>query len=575
MDHRLRTLGFVAIAAALGIMTMAMSSRSLPGGADLAGPFADEGYPIDDETVIARCARCHERDDEGRMTRISYERKTPEGWQTSLRRMVALNSLRITPEEARQVVRYLSNNQGLAPEELEPGRFEVERRMIDYTYDGDSDVEFTCIQCHSMGRVITQRRTREEWELLLATHRGLYPLVDFQAFRRLGPPPEAGPDGTPPDTRQPMDVAIDHLSAVFPLDTPEWSAWKATMRPARLAGTWIVEGHEPGRGPLYGTVTITPGEAEDEFETRATYRYAESGDEVARSGQAVVYTGYQWRGRSNPGAEDELREVMSVDRGWNEMTGRWFSGAYDEHGPDVTLRRANGPAIAGAHPRALARGSAGVEVRVFGASLPGSAADYDLGPRVTVASASVSGDGAVATLRVSVASDAVIGARDLFAGGASRAEALVIHDGVDRLEVTPATGMARVGGANFPKGYQVFDAIGWDDGLDGESGTDDDLRLGRVPVEWTMEEFSATFDDDDVEFVGSLGADGSFTPGADGPNPARRGSRNNVGDVWVVATLSGAELERPLRARAHLIVTVPLYLRFDPWEGAPPTRLVP
>jgi quinohemoprotein amine dehydrogenase len=176
---------------------------------------------------------------------------------------------------------------------------------------------------------------------------------------------------------------------------------------------------------------------------------------------------------------------------------------------------------------------------------------------------------------VSVASDAVIGARDLFAGGASRAEALVIHDGVDRLEVTPATGMARVGGANFPKGYQVFDAIGWDDGLDGESGTDDDLRLGRVPVEWTMEEFSATFDDDDVEFVGSLGADGSFTPGADGPNPARRGSRNNVGDVWVVATLSGAELERPLRARAHLIVTVPLYLRFDPWEGAPPTRLVP
>jgi quinohemoprotein amine dehydrogenase len=137
--------------------------------------------------------------------------------------------------------------------------------------------------------------------------------------------------------------------------------------------------------------------------------------------------------------------------------------------------------------------------------------------------------------------------------------------------------MARVGGANLPKGYQVFDAIGWDDGIDGEPGTDDDLRLGRVPVVWTMEEFSATFDDDDIEFVGALGADGTFTPAPDGPNPARKGSRNNVGDVWVVATHAGpgADPARPLRARAHLLVTVPLYMRFDPWQEAPPTRLVP
>ena len=51
-----------------------------------------------------------------------------------------------------------------------------------------------------MGRVITQRRTREEWELLMATHRGLYPLVDFQGFQRGG------------DGPQPVDEAIDHLS---------------------------------------------------------------------------------------------------------------------------------------------------------------------------------------------------------------------------------------------------------------------------------------------------------------------------------------------------------------------------
>ena len=93
-----------------------------------------------------------------------------------------------------------------------------------------------------------------------------------------------------------------------------------------------------------------------------------------------------------------------------------------------------------------------------------------------------------------------------------------------------------------------------------------------------MEEYTATFDDDDIAYVGELGPDGIFTPAEDGPNLNRKGSRNNVGDVWVVATHAGPEAKanNPLRARAHLIVTVPLYLKFDPWQsGFMPGRLVP
>ena len=78
--------------------------------------------------------------------------------------------------------------------------------------------------------------------------------------------------------------------------------------------------------------------------------------------------------------------------------------------------------------------------------------------------------------------DAPVGARDLFAFGSLAEEALVVHDGIDRIEVTPQTGLARVGGARFPKGYQVFEAIGFDDGADGEPRTADDLELGRVSV---------------------------------------------------------------------------------------------
>ncbi len=523
------------------------------------------------------------------MTRISYERKTPEGWQTTIRRMVALNGVRLDPDEAREIVRYLANRQGLAPEELEPGRFEVERRFIDHVYEADRGVERACIACHSMGRVITQRRTREEWELMMATHRGLYPLVDFQAFRNGG---GEGP--------HPMDEAIDHLSEAFPLETPEWSAWSASMRAPRLAGTWMLAGFEPGKGILFGTVEVSEGDAPGEFRTSAEYAYAETGRQVSRSGQSIVYTGYQWRGRSNPGAPDELREVMTVSRGWQEMTGRWFTGAYDELGPDVHLTRVTPGAtvIAGVYPPALQTGSSSAELRVYGTALPEEPGGYDFGPGVAIESAESDGTNSV-VLRASVATDAPVGGRDLFASGASRADAIHIHDGVDRIEVAPAAGMARIGGANFPKGYQVFDAIGWDDGPDGEPETEDDLRLGRMPVSWSMEEYAATYDDDDIDFVGRLGADGIFAPAIDGPNEARAGKRNNVGDVWIVATYAdpgapiatdgetaasgsaasesgGDRRQATLRARAHLIVTVPLYLKFDPWQGLPPTpRLIP
>ena len=173
-------------------------------------------------------------------------------------------------------------------------------------------------------------------------------------------------------------------------------------------------------------------------------------------------------------------------------------------------------------------------------------------------------DGAL-DVSLAIAPDADLGARDLYAFGSIVEGAIVVHDGVDRIVVTPETGMARTGGAAFPKGYQTFDAIGWNDGPDGEAETEDDLKLGRVSATWHMEEYTAIYDDDDVDFVGSIGQDGVFIPAVDGPNPNRSGDRNNIGDVWVVGThrtASGDELS----ARAQLIVTVPLYIRFDPWR---------
>ena len=58
---------------------------------------------------------------------------------------------------------------------------------------------------------------------------------------------------------------------------------------------------------------------------------------------------------------------------------------------------------------------------------------------------------------------------------------------------------------------------------------------------------------------------GLFTPNLDGPNPKRSGNRNNIGDVWTVAVLApdaALGTTKPLRARAHLLVTVPVYMNW-------------
>ena len=549
-------------------------------GQQPAAPTAkpDEGIPIADGTVRKACGTCHRPDDKGQLSRISFQRRTPEGWQSSIQRMAALNGLNIDPATAREVVKYLSNNLGLAPEEARPAAWEAERRLIDYKYTASADAEFACIQCHSMGRVISQRRTRSEWDLLIAMHRGWYPLVDNQVFRRNGPPPrDPSADGRPPDLRHPVEKAIDHLAPAFPLTTPEWTAWSATMRPARLDGTWTLSGWDTGKGAIYGRVTITADPASpDEFTTAITYRAARTGEIVTRTGRTVIYTGFQWRGRSTTaaGAESALREVMFVDRDWRQIEGRWFMGGYDEVGLDVRLERVGGETrVLGTDRTALKQGASGQELKIYGANIPAGLrpADVDLGPGLTV-SRIVSVTPEVVTATVDVAAGAAPGARDLFVAGASKSKALAVFDRIDAIKVKPDWTMARVGGSTFPKMLAQFEAWAFHNGADGRPDTPDDVNLGLVDAAWSMEEFAATYDDDDIKHVGTLdAATGRFTPAVDGPNPARKGSRNNIGDVWVVARVAGdAGAGKPaatLRARAHLLVTVPLYMRFDRSAG--------
>src|SRR2546422_2720223 len=574
----------------LGVFFAVSSARAQPPAeASAQSPAQNDGIPVQNDLVRARCGSCHKSDDKGRMSRISYRRATPENWERTIKRMVTLNKVNLNPADARTILKYLSDHHGLAPEEERPIAFEAERRMIEYTYDKDKDTSDTCSSCHTMARALSERRTKEEWELLVAMHRGYYPLVDNQpmnngqGFRRTrAVQTEPGPDGRPPDNRHPMEKAIEHLTKALPLTTPDWSTWSAAMQTPKLAGRWAFTGTAAGKGAVYGTVAITAdSSAADAFSTETRYTVARTGETVTRTGKALVYTGYQWRGRgAAPGATEPWREVLFIERDWKTMWGRWYTGSYDETGIDVTLvRLTSEPVIFDSSVSAVKTPSAKTAVKIFGANLPTTvkAEGIAFGQGVTVARI-VSARPDELAIDVDVAANAPIGPRDVSIAGTVKPSALVVYDKIDGIKVLPQAGMARVGGNVFPKQLQQFEAVGMNNGPDGKPDTPDDVNLGLVNVKWSVEEYTATFGDDDLQFVGTLDQNGLFTPNVDGPNPKRSGNRNNVGDVWVVAefvdndpsTSSGSPraesrgdakpMPKMLRARAHLLVTVPLYM---------------
>jgi quinohemoprotein amine dehydrogenase len=526
----------------------------------------EEGIPITSDLVKRKCASCHKADEQSRLPRISYRRATPEGWQETIRRMVALNGLQLDQVEGRDILRYLADNLGLAPAEAKAAAFEVEHRTIEYRYTADKDTEDTCTKCHSIGRVMSQRRTKEEWGLLVAMHRAYYPYVDFQAFRQSAAQRRAGAapaDGRPPDNRQPMEKAIAHLSTAFPLKTAEWAAWSATMRPPRLEGKWALSGYQANNGAVFGQVVITgQGDpAGGAFTTESTLTYPRSGQKTTRRGRAIVYTGFQWRGTSHaetalaPGVDTDLREVMFVDQEWQQAAGRWFTGAYGELGIDVRLRRiGTDPILLGAGQPMMTIGGGPQDVHLYGANLPSKVPPGDLsfGAGITVD-------------RITTP-----GRRVVLLSGATSDAAVALYDKVDFIKVRPEAGLSRLGGIQFPKQFQQFEALAYLNGPDGRAATKDDVELGLVDALWAIEEYPSSFDDDDKDYVGNINSEtGLFTPNVDGPNGKRKHNANNYGDVWVAATYlrrpqpGESSSSPPLKARAHLLVTVPLYIRFD------------
>jgi quinohemoprotein amine dehydrogenase len=568
-------------------------------------PVASAGIPITHQLTIDKCGGCHPRDTSGMMRRISYMRTTPEVWEQAIKRMIRLNGLVLKPEEAREILRYLSDNNGLAPEEAKVSFWEAEHRLFRDQTDKvpDEALQHTCNYCHTIGRVLTQRRTRDDYEKLINMHLGLFPGAEntLRPRRPSGPQPEvpvafSAPTGGNPavmppppinanvnlraDGKDPADVAIDYLSKTQPLMTPEWAAWKAVMRSPRLEGKWMLTGYQQGKGRIFGMMTIEAGSTPDDFVTRVDIEYASTGSTLSRTGKGIVYTGYSWRGRgtapagtaapTDPStAPSEWREALLVSRDGNTMDGRWFWGGYDEFGIDAHLVRiGTTPLLAGVNTFALQSPSTS-DMKVYGANFPADlkASDFDMGTGVTVTRVTRTSP-SVATVAVQVAPNLPVGIRDISLSHSTVERAIAVYDKIAYIKALPDASMARLGGVVAPKQFAQFEAIAYAAGPDGKAETADDIPVGPVAAKWSLEEFISTPDDDDVKFVGTINqTTGMFTPNIEGPNAERKKQANNFGtnnygDVWVDAeyTPPGG---KPMKARSYLVVTIPVYVRYD------------
>ncbi len=482
------------------------------------------------------CAACHTAEPDGNWSRISHQRKTPEGWLMSIARMQVMHGLKISDEDRRTLVKYLADRQGLAPSETTGARYALERRLNTLESFESEAFTQTCARCHSGARVALQRRPAAEWEHLVHFHLGQWPTTEYQALGR---------------DRDWLNLALDNmvpqLATDYGLESQAWTQWQASAK-ADPAGQWRLVGQIPGRGEMNATLSARRS-GDDLYSLELVGQYAD-GTALKGSGQAIVYTGYEWRGEIEVDGV-AMRQVFALDG--DRISGRMFETEHDEVGFDIRGARLGGdqPQLLAVQPGYLKAGSQ-AELTLVGAGLDG---DIDLGEGVQIEDVLERSADSI-RVRVTAAEDAT-GVRAVRVGN-SEAVTLSLYDSIGSIRVLPEYSVSRIGGngSSTPRVYGLFDAEAWAAGKDTIVGTEDDYRIGIVPASWSVEPFDErAAEDEDTRFAGVIDAvTGRFTPGAAGPNPERRMSTNNAGNLKVVAKVEDAG--QTLSGSAQMIVTV-------------------
>jgi quinohemoprotein amine dehydrogenase len=524
-----RKMGSCLIAALAFVLATSWAASALGGS----------GIPVTSDKVLTMCTDCH-KNNGGLVSRISYVRQAPEAWEETLWRHKRIHGLSITREEKESLILYFSEKHGLAPAEVAPYAYTLEKRDTKEKVDSQVIVDM-CVRCHSYAKTALQRRTPEDWTKLANMHSGVLPMWVYQLQ-------------DVSDWDETLAACLKELSKRFPLETPEWKQW-VTTRPKAGEGKWVVAGYQAGKGAYGGEIALKKtGEAFYSFAGTVEF---EGGEKQPIAGKATLYGGYAWRATGTL-AGKPIREVFHISMDGSTFTGVRFDDPHFElRGVETRAFAGSAPRILSVMPKALKAGTKGAAVTVVGTGL---SKEVSLGDGVTVKKV-VSASPTRVVVTVDVADKAAAGYRDAKAGSAASARLFAVYAAVDYIKVMPSPAMSRTGGLGYAvKQLVQFDAMAVSKGADGAAGTGDDIEIGRVPAAWKVVELASSNEDRDAEFVGAIDRNGLFTPGDEGPNPKRFMQENNMGDVWVTASYA-APGGGTLSARGYLLATIPLYVQ--------------
>ncbi|MDN3523011.1 quinohemoprotein amine dehydrogenase subunit alpha [Halomonas ramblicola] len=484
------------------------------------------------EAIDRYCSGCHQaQDGPQRWSRISQQRKTPEGWDMTIARMQTMHGVEVPMEARRDIVKFLADTQGLAPEESAGQRALIERRLNRVESFDHPSYQEMCARCHTGGRAQLQRRPEAEWEHLVHFHVGQFSTLEYQAMAR---------------DRDWLDIAMDEiapwLAKTQGLENAAWDDWQE-QDAVDPVGEWQLWGHWPGEGDFYADVTITAAEGEDAYALSLDGAFT-SGRPIDGEGQAIVYTGYEWRANLSLNGRD-FKQVLDLSDA--RPGGRIFDDHDEAFGMMVEMARREvaEPGLMASLPASL---KAGTRQRLVLLGHGLGEGDIDLGEGVMVREVVERSDNRL-VLEVEAAADLTPRWLPVQVGEAGADTMLAGYRTVDRLEVSPELGVARVGSEATPPVSGVFSAMGYL----GEG--EDAIPLGRVPVTWSVAPWDEIAEgEEDVKYAGTLdAATGIFSPAGAGPNPLRRFDTNNAGNLRVTASVVGQE---DVQDDAHLIVTV-------------------
>ncbi|WP_169513257.1 hypothetical protein [Geopsychrobacter electrodiphilus] len=489
-----------------------------------------------DSLVWQKCTGCH-APKANKISRVEELRTTPEEWAVIVDRMARLHGMDLKPGEMNPLIKELCSTQGLTA---------AEAAQVNYLdlYNNPQNIEkplatdpeklfVTCVRCHSAGKIHSYRMTESAWKKVRDFHLYTTPTVLSQ-MREMKWIPEA-------------DAVLAQLAKSQP--------YGAALKPSKnsLPASWLILGYEPIKGNYRGQASLKKT-ANGDYAVVGNLQYADNTTE-SFSGDASLYGGSAFRTNLERNGFKTTGAFAFADgmlRGQHNFPAPNFrnstSSWYPQNGKSRVLKLSPGYLVDGETTTLVLEGVNLPQVKTADVTTTNDA--------ITIISLKQLGTNAIevqALYRGKGAAQAKLSVKGLVAG------TLNLVAQIDYIAITPELGRARVsGGPHFPSEGVQFEAIAYSKGTNADDPADD-VALGPVAASFTLKELVTRPGDDDLRWLGDIGAAGTYIPSSDyGPIPERAFHAEGTGLVKVMAEYK--KDKRSYSAEARLVVTEPDFI---------------